>query len=79
VDHRSPNRPIVQIKGCEELIVRGSVFRGGRVDLDDPTKPGRNNGRIVWSGNAGDAVVFLGGVRVGTADQDFTAENGELR
>ena len=79
IDHKQPNRPIVQIKGCEELTVTGCVFRGGRVNLDDPSKPGCNNGTVNWSGNSGDAAVLLGGVQIGTADMNFTAKDGVLQ
>jgi hypothetical protein len=79
VDHESPNRPLVQIKGCRELTVTGSTFRGGRIALDDPTKPGRASGVITWTGNSGDAAVYVNGVQVGTADVDFTAEDGVVR
>ncbi len=74
VHHESPNRPIVQIKGCEELIVTDCEFRGGRINLDDPGKPGRDCGRIVWKGNRGDAVVTHRGQRIGVASDDFELE-----
>jgi hypothetical protein len=76
IDHVNPNRPIAQIKGCRELKVSGCTFNGGKVFLDDPQKPGRTSGRIEWSGNSGNAAVFLNGEQIGTAAQDFTAENG---
>jgi hypothetical protein len=76
IDHVNPNRAIAQIKGCSELVVRGSTFVSGQVNLDDPTKPGRNSGRIEWSGNQGDAEVFLRGERIGTASEDFVAVDG---
>lgn len=79
VDHEQPNRALVQIKGCRELTVTKSTFNGGRVLLDDPSKAGRNSGKITWSGNSGDAIVYLNGHRVGPADQDFTAENGVVQ
>ena len=79
VDHKNPNRPLVQIKGCKELLVSGCVFNGGRVNLDDPSKPGRNNGRIVWEGNAGDAIIHLAGERIGTASEDFVAVDGKVQ
>jgi hypothetical protein len=72
VQHRAPNRALVQIKGCAELIVEECEFSGGRVRLDDPDKPGRPCGRIVWRGNRGDAEVFVRGVRKGRADEDFS-------
>ena len=78
VDHVDPGRPIVQIKGCRELTVSDSEFRGGQVNLDDPTKPGRPSGRIVWRGNRGDARVRLGGRDIGPADRDFVAVDGVL-
>lgn len=71
VHHRGPNRALVQIKGCDELVVVESEFSGGRVELDDPEKPGRTCGRIVWRGNRGDAEVFVRGERKGRADEDF--------
>ena len=78
VHHRAPDRPIVQIKGCEELIITECTFVGGRVVLDDPTKPGRPSGRIVWEGNRGDASVFHRGRRIGTASEDFVIEAGKV-
>jgi len=72
--HEKPNRPLVQIKGCEELIVRDCRFGEGRIDLDMPGKPGRDCGRIVWEGNAGPAQVFHQGRRMGTASDDFVIE-----
>lgn len=74
VHQRSPNRPIVQIKGCQSLTVRECSFGEGRIELDDPTKPGRTSGRIVWQGNRGPAVVYVRGERMGPADQDFVLE-----
>jgi hypothetical protein len=79
IDQMNANRPIVQIKGCRELVVHGSEFRGGRIDLDDPAKAGRSSGRIEWSGNRGEAQVFLAGQRVGLASQDFVAVDGVLQ
>ena len=72
--HRNPNKPIVQIKGCEELIVENSWFEGGKVVLDHPAKPGRNSGKIIWRGNGGDAELFLRGRRLGLVGQDFEVE-----
>jgi len=74
VIHRSPDKPLVQIKGCEELIVRDGEFSGGDVHLDLPTKPGRDCGRIEWAGNRGDARVFVRGVLQGRASEDFVVE-----
>ena len=74
VNHRDANRPIVQIKGCEELVVRDCVFGPGRIELDAPDKQGRDCGKIVWQGNQGSAVVYHRGERLGTADQDFVIE-----
>jgi hypothetical protein len=71
---KNPNRPIVQIKGCEELIVRNCWFGAGRIVLDHPKKPGRNCGRIVWEGNHGTAEVIHRGRRLGTASEDFVIE-----
>jgi hypothetical protein len=79
IDQVSANRPIAQIKGCSELIVRNSVFRGGQVALDDPSKAGRPCGRIEWSGNGGDAEVYLNGNLVGPANKDFVAVDGVLQ
>lgn len=79
IDHVSPNRPIAQIKGCRELVVKSSVFRAGMVNLDDPTKAGRDCGRIEWSGNSGEAEVFLKGTLVGPASQDFVAADGVVQ
>ncbi|MEM7309311.1 MAG: hypothetical protein AAF682_21685 [Planctomycetota bacterium] len=79
IDHKAPNRPLVQISGCEELVVSGSEFRGGKINLDDPTKPGRPCGRIVWEGNHGDAEVYLRGELLGPASEDFVALNGRLQ
>ena len=75
VRHRKPNRPIVVIKGCQELIVRGCNFEGGNIDLDNPEKPGRNCGKIVWEGNSGNAPVYHKGEIIGLARNDFTIEN----
>lgn len=72
--HKDANRPIVQVKGCEELIVRDCWFGEGRIELDHPRKAGRDCGRIVWEGNRGKAVVFHKGKRLGTAAQDFVIE-----
>jgi hypothetical protein len=74
VRHVAPNRPLVQIKGCAELVVRDSSFEGGRIELDLAEKPGRSSGRIVWQGNRGSAEVFLRGVRQGRADEDWVSE-----
>ena len=71
VDHRSPNKPLVQIKGCESLTVTDSTFVGGKVVLDHPAKPGRNSGRIVWKGNQGTAELIVRGRSVGRVDQDY--------
>ena len=71
IHHKDPNRPIVQIKGCETLYVRNCTFGAGRIELDAPNKPGRNCGKIVWQGNEGDAIVYVGGERRGRADEDF--------
>ena len=73
--HNNPNRPLVQVKGCEELIVRGCTFEGGKIELDHPQKAGRNCGRIVWEGNSGDAPVFHKGEYVGPANEDFEIES----
>ena len=86
IRHRNPNRPLVQIKGCAELIVRECTFDGptvegvegfARVVLDAPDKPGRESGRIVWKGNHGNAVVFHKGQRLGLACEDFVIEPEE--
>ena len=74
IDHQAPNRPLVQIRGCEELIVRDCRFHGGRIDLDLPGKPGRESGRIVWEGNGGSAEVFVRGRHMGPAGNDFVIE-----
>jgi hypothetical protein len=74
IRHASPNRPIVQIKGCEELVVRDCDFGSGRIELDLPGKPGRDCGRIEWSGNRGDAEVWHRGKHLGPAREDFTIE-----
>lgn len=74
VHHRAPNRPIVQIKGCQSLVVRECTFGEGRIELDSPSKPGRDCGRIVWQGNRGQAVVYVRGERMGPADHDFVIE-----
>jgi hypothetical protein len=71
VFHKQPNRPIVQIKGCEELIVRDCRFGIGRIELDLPHKAGRDCGHIVWQGNSGPAQVFHRGKELGTASDDF--------
>ncbi|MEW6072842.1 MAG: hypothetical protein AB1726_09665 [Planctomycetota bacterium] len=74
IDHADPNRPLVQIKGCAELVVRDCRFAGGRVEIDLPGKPGRDCGRIEWEGNGGPAEVFVRGRRMGSAAQDFVIE-----
>ena len=74
IRHRKPDRPLVQIKGCEELVVRDCTFVGGKIQLDDPSKPGRDCGRIVWEGNLGNATVVHAGKRLGKASEDFTIE-----
>jgi len=74
VYHRDPNRALVQIKGCEELIVRDCDFGQGRIDIDHPRKAGRDCGRIVWQGNRGPALVYVRGEAVGTANRDFVLE-----
>lgn len=72
--HKSPNRPVVQIKGCRSLTVRECTFAEGRIDIDAPGKPGRDSGKIVWQGNRGPAVVYVRGERKGTAGEDFVVE-----
>ncbi len=74
IAHRAPNRPLVQIKSCSELIVRDCEFNGGKIELDHPKKPGRDSGRIVWEGNRGHAAVFVRGRMVGHAEDDFIIE-----
>lgn len=71
IRHRDPNKPIVQVKGCEELLVEDCWFEGGKVVLDHPAKPGRDSGRIVWRDNGGDADLYVRGRRVGRVDQDY--------
>ncbi len=71
IDHVNPNRPIVQIKGCRELLVQGCTFVRGRVDIDLPGKPGRECGLVSWKGNRGDAEVYYRGERLGLASEDF--------
>jgi len=78
IDQPNANRAIAQIKGCRELVVTGCTFPSGRVFLDDPTKPGRPNGTITWTGNRGDAIVFLNGEPIGPVTEDFVAKNGAL-
>ena len=74
VRHRKPDRPLMQIKGCEELIVRNSTFEGGDIHLDRPEKAGRISGRIVWENNTGSAPVYHKGKLVGLARNNFTFE-----
>jgi len=74
VYQRNANRPIVQIKGCEDLVVRGCSFGAGRIELDAPDKQGRDCGRIVWQGNQGAATVYVRGERKGPATEDFVIE-----
>lgn len=74
VYHVNPNRPLVQIKGCEELIVRDCDFGQGKIELDHPKKAGRPSGRIVWEGNRGPAQVFHRGEYLGPASRDFVVE-----
>jgi hypothetical protein len=80
VHHRNPSKSLVQIKGCEELVVRGCTFQAdpggapGKIALDHPQKPGRDSGRIVWEGNSGNAIVILRGKEVGPASMDFVVE-----
>lgn len=74
VYHVNPNRPLIQIKGCQELIVRDCDFGQGRIELDHPRKPGRPSGRIVWEGNRGPAQVFHQGSYLGPATRDFVLE-----
>ena len=71
VDHVAPNRPILQVKGCRELVVQGCTFARGRIDIDLPDKPGRECGVVVWKGNRGDAEVYYRGTRLGRARDDF--------
>ncbi|MFT7539488.1 MAG: hypothetical protein ACI9K5_000444 [Gammaproteobacteria bacterium] len=63
--HRNPNKPLAQIKGCEELLVENCWFEGGDVVLDHPQKAGRNSGKITWRGNGGTARLFVRGKHVG--------------
>lgn len=80
VRHRAPDRAILQLKGCRELVVSGCDFAsdgGGpapRIELDRPDRPGRDCGRIEWRGNRGDAVVYVRGQRRGLASEDFVVE-----
>ena len=76
---RDPSKSLAQIKGCRELVVRGCHFEAegeleGKIALDHPAKPGRDNGRIVWEGNTGNAVVLYRGERLGPASEDFVIE-----
>lgn len=75
IDHVNPNRPIVQIKGCRELVVQGCTFVSGRIDIDLPNKPGRECGFVSWKDNRGDAEVFYRGERLGLASEDFVVRN----
>jgi hypothetical protein len=79
IDQKDADRAIAQIKGCRELVVRRSEFTAGEINLDDPTKAGRSSGRIEWSGNRGEAVVFLAGALIGPASQDFVALDGVVQ
>ena len=74
VQHVNPDKSLVQIKGCQELIVTDCDFRGGSIQLDHPRKPGRDCGRIEWRGNRGDALVFFQGSPLGRADEDFVIQ-----
>jgi len=74
IRHRKPDRPLVQIKGCEELIVRNCTFEGGDIHLDRPEKAGRLCGSIVWENNTGSAPVYHQGELVGLARDNFTFE-----
>ncbi|MEX1024554.1 MAG: hypothetical protein WD226_05700 [Planctomycetota bacterium] len=79
IHHKNPNRPVVQIKGCRELLVTDSEFAEGDIHLDLPRKPGRENGSITWTGNRGEARVFWRGDYVGPAWQDFQVRGGKLQ
>ena len=79
IHHRDPNRPIVQIKGCRELLVTECDIAEGDVHLDMPRKAGPENGSIQWRGNRGEARVLWRGEFVGAAWQDFVVEDGALR
>ncbi len=89
VRHRNPGKSLLQIKGCEELVVTGCTFEAtvdntapagtiGKIMLDAADKPGRDCGRIEWTGNRGNAVVFHRGVRIGLAGEDFVIEAEEV-
>ncbi len=79
IRHTETNKPLIQIKGCEELIVRECEFHGGRIELDAPKKTGRNCGRIVWEGNHGEAPVFVAGQYRGLAKDNFVVESSLSR
>ncbi len=86
VRQRDPDRALIQIKGCAELIVRDCTFEAvdaegakagsahARIELDAPSKAGRSSGRIVWQGNHGNAEVYREGKRIGRACEDFVIE-----
>jgi hypothetical protein len=76
IQHRRPDKPLMQVKGCETLVVTDGLFSGGRVELDRLDKPGRDCGYVQWKRNRGDAQVYYKGELVGRADQDF--ERGTL-
>jgi hypothetical protein len=77
IRHKNPDRPLAQIKGCEELIVTGCTFDGGKISLDLPDMPGRDSGSIIWKGNTGDATVFHRGKALGPVSEDFVIKPKE--
>lgn len=79
VHHRNPNRPIVQIKSCRELVVEDSDFAEGVIQLDMPKKAGRDSGSIRWTGNRGEATVKWRGETLGPAWRDFEIIAGQLQ
>ncbi|HED65350.1 MAG TPA: hypothetical protein ENJ09_07325 [Planctomycetes bacterium] len=76
VRFKDPSKPLLQIKGCKELIVRNCTFESvagapGRIELDLPDKPGRTNGHVLWEHNRGNARVSIAHRPVGPVSEDF--------